>query len=977
MSEGGASYKYLAFISYKREDEKWAKWLQYKLEHYKLPISVRKDNPTLPERVRPVFKDTTDLAGGVLEKVIKEALCASKYLIVICSPRAAQSPWVCKEVQEFIALGRENCIIPFIIDGEPYSDDDGKECYPESLRALMDDKELLGININENGRDAAAVKVVARMFDVRFDVLWQRFQRQAKKQRRMILICLIVIIVLVVDVALWISMQSRIIKRQNVELELKNENIQNVNKALERANDSIRTAYNRLDISEKELEKSNDQLRESNIRLAEERDIVLRVNRKIRLANAKILSDNAETSLNTGNFLKSIGMLKQISSDELVLDMMDIPEVEFAFRHIYREVTRDGFKQRFNIDNIGDVSFAEFDETGENIFLCINDSELVKVNATSGQLDRIGDISRLDDDSEIYAYAFDYAKGDLYHSMDNLLCISNIYSNDIISRTMTVSNEIDDVIVSPRYDYLLYCTEDEWYLVDLNCDQFAGEIIPDCKDVYSISSDGTKILANINDEYCIYSVANKLVESIAPCNSNPEVFVESYFTEDDTNVVISSYDYSTDERECDVVIYNIVLGEFVQMYDKINSPTIWKTAINPLNNRLIIGHRNGDLSVYNLDMLSYYPIRKVMCDDIKVSRKIEEIYDTNYREIRFINFNKNGTKMLVVSDSKMSVWDVRVDDVLQKNKQRFEFVSRSGKSYIKTVDGYAQLYDMNNNEPVGIPLFEDANSRFWVKIVSGDNKFVVALRESFIYVINLESNSYFKIPYTGYISSSNLSMDKNGGRLVVLDRGSWSKQVLQTLSIYDLNNVSIISQKYLTQHFITKIAISPNGEEVVMVNSSKIMVYDAETLNEKIQLKNDQGFIKCISYSPNGEYIIASTANRTICIWNAFDGTLIKTLVGAEYELEYCSISTDGKYLIASSSSIYNKNVDIGFSRNLSYHAHYVWNIDSGEIIDRFDSEFPYSFCDECDNKIYSHFDICDYPSKEELVDFINNYNSL
>lgn len=67
-------YKYLAFISYKREDEKWAKWLQHKLEHYKLPTSVRKMNPSLPERVRPVFKDTTDLAGGVLEKSIKEAL---------------------------------------------------------------------------------------------------------------------------------------------------------------------------------------------------------------------------------------------------------------------------------------------------------------------------------------------------------------------------------------------------------------------------------------------------------------------------------------------------------------------------------------------------------------------------------------------------------------------------------------------------------------------------------------------------------------------------------------------------------------------------------------------------------------------------------------------------------------------------------------------------------------------------------------
>lgn len=28
-------YKYWAFISYKREDEKWAKWLQKKLEYYR------------------------------------------------------------------------------------------------------------------------------------------------------------------------------------------------------------------------------------------------------------------------------------------------------------------------------------------------------------------------------------------------------------------------------------------------------------------------------------------------------------------------------------------------------------------------------------------------------------------------------------------------------------------------------------------------------------------------------------------------------------------------------------------------------------------------------------------------------------------------------------------------------------------------------------------------------------------------------
>lgn len=181
--------EYYAFISYKREDEKWAKWLQHKLEHYKLPTSIRKTNPSLPERARPVFKDTTDLAGGVLEKAIKEALQSSKYLIVICSPRAAQSHWVCKEVQEFIDSGREEFIIPFIVDGEPNSKNYNKECFPYNLKELSGVRELLGININELGRDAAAIKVVAQMFNLHFDSLWNRYRRYSIRKNTFIFAC--------------------------------------------------------------------------------------------------------------------------------------------------------------------------------------------------------------------------------------------------------------------------------------------------------------------------------------------------------------------------------------------------------------------------------------------------------------------------------------------------------------------------------------------------------------------------------------------------------------------------------------------------------------------------------------------------------------------------------------------------------------------------------------------------------------------
>lgn len=174
--------EYFAFISYKREDEDWAKWLQHKLEHYRFPTNLNGRN-NLPKRIYPTFRDVTDLTPGLLAEEIKQALLNSQWLIVVCSPRSARSPWVCKEAQTFIDLGRADHIIPFVIEGFPFSNDPVTECYPDALLQLTDGKELLGANINEMGRDAASIKVVARMFGLKFDTLWNRYEREQRKRR--------------------------------------------------------------------------------------------------------------------------------------------------------------------------------------------------------------------------------------------------------------------------------------------------------------------------------------------------------------------------------------------------------------------------------------------------------------------------------------------------------------------------------------------------------------------------------------------------------------------------------------------------------------------------------------------------------------------------------------------------------------------------------------------------------------------------
>jgi hypothetical protein len=173
-------FEYYAFISYKHEDKKWAKWLQGKLEHYRLPSVIRKEIPRLPKQIRPVFRDDTDLGPGILTDNLRKELEKSQYLIVICSPLSAQSEWVGKEITAFTEMGRADRIIPFIVDGEPNSNDE-QECFHPIIKAKIPD--MLGININAIGKQQAFVKVAAKLLDLSFDVLWNRFLREQRKQR--------------------------------------------------------------------------------------------------------------------------------------------------------------------------------------------------------------------------------------------------------------------------------------------------------------------------------------------------------------------------------------------------------------------------------------------------------------------------------------------------------------------------------------------------------------------------------------------------------------------------------------------------------------------------------------------------------------------------------------------------------------------------------------------------------------------------
>jgi len=130
------AFKYRAFLSYSHRDTRWAKWLHGALEGYRIDkelVGRSTAQGPIPKALRPIFRDREDFsAGHSLTQQTLAALEASQFLIVICSPNAAQSQYVNEEIRRFKAMGRADRVIPVIVDGEPANPE--RECFPAALR---------------------------------------------------------------------------------------------------------------------------------------------------------------------------------------------------------------------------------------------------------------------------------------------------------------------------------------------------------------------------------------------------------------------------------------------------------------------------------------------------------------------------------------------------------------------------------------------------------------------------------------------------------------------------------------------------------------------------------------------------------------------------------------------------------------------------------------------------------------------------
>ena len=177
--------KYWAFISYSHKDADFGRRLHRRLETYSLPrrmVARAIGRGVVPRRLAPIFRDREEFsAANDLSTEVRAALQISRSLIVVCSPAAAASPWVAREVETFRALHPDRPVLAAIREGEPPA------CFPDALRR----HDATGLAIEplaadfRKGRDGAELgllKLIAGILGIGLDELVQR-DAQRRTQR--------------------------------------------------------------------------------------------------------------------------------------------------------------------------------------------------------------------------------------------------------------------------------------------------------------------------------------------------------------------------------------------------------------------------------------------------------------------------------------------------------------------------------------------------------------------------------------------------------------------------------------------------------------------------------------------------------------------------------------------------------------------------------------------------------------------------
>lgn len=244
---GGGSGRYAAFISYSHADMKVARWLHRAIENYHVPkglVGTIGERGPIPQRLRPVFRDEDELAGAAeLGPKLQGALARSDALIVICSPAAARSQWVDKEIRAFKTMNPDAPVFGVIAAGTP--GDAAQDCFPAPLLFALDEQgeldrarplEPLAPDLQKNERNVVKLKLIAGLLGASYAALYRRDQRRSRRIAAGLSAAALLLIILLSGLSIAAFTYARMaVKERNAALAARKLAEDNADKAERRA----------------------------------------------------------------------------------------------------------------------------------------------------------------------------------------------------------------------------------------------------------------------------------------------------------------------------------------------------------------------------------------------------------------------------------------------------------------------------------------------------------------------------------------------------------------------------------------------------------------------------------------------------------------------------------------------------------------------------------------------------------------------
>ena len=224
---------YIAFISYRHLplDTAVAEKLHKSIERYRVPKELRKSAGQ--KYLGRVFRDKEELPlSNDLTQDIYEALDASEFLIVVCTPQTPESLWVDREIEHFLTKHDRDHIITVLAAGTAEESIPRRitEVYGPDGVTVVDRREpLCAWLVDSNERkilrnlNKEFLRLVAAILEKPYDSIRQR--QKLYRQRRILAACGAVAAVSLCFVGMLAS-KNRRITEQNETIQAQNQQIE-------------------------------------------------------------------------------------------------------------------------------------------------------------------------------------------------------------------------------------------------------------------------------------------------------------------------------------------------------------------------------------------------------------------------------------------------------------------------------------------------------------------------------------------------------------------------------------------------------------------------------------------------------------------------------------------------------------------------------------------------------------------------------